>query len=144
MMKPRYWPAVLYGLAGLGAFIIADHLYLRINGVLPALKDLWAPAALVPMICGCGITLGAGGAAMSRRITAAALCGGLTGIFHTILAAGVAYGIFRGINDITINGLWKIFIFTIFSIIGVILTELMLPEPDNNRLKLKHKEVRHV
>jgi hypothetical protein len=131
MMQPRYWHAVLCGLAALGIFVLTDHFYLRLNGVLPGIKDIWISAVLVPMICGCVINLGAGGATLSKRIIGAALCGGITGIIHTILSAGIVYGSVANFNDMVITGLWRVFILTIFSVIGAILTEIMLPEPDS-------------
>lgn len=130
-MRPRYWPAVLCGLAAVGIYILTDRLYLLSNGVLPEIKNIWITAVLVPMICGSVISLGSGGATLSNRIIGSALCGGITGIIHTILSSGIAYGTFIGLNDMVVNGLWRVFIFTIFSAIGTLLTEIMLPEPDN-------------
>jgi hypothetical protein len=129
-IQPRYWHAALAGLAGLGIFFLADYIYLSNNGTLPTMKNIGILMALAPMLWGCIVNLGAGGATLSRRVIGAALCGGITGIAYTILS-GVLYENTASIHDIMVTGLWRVFIFTIFSVIGSILTEIMLPEPDN-------------
>jgi hypothetical protein len=129
-MQPRYWHAALAGLAGLGVFILADHFYLSKNGVLPGIKNIWPLAMVVPMICGSVINMGAGGAILAKRVAGAALCGVATGIVYTILSSGIAYGNAAGMNEMAITGLWRIFLFTVFTVIGAILTEIMLPEPE--------------
>jgi hypothetical protein len=129
-MQPRYWHTALVGLAGLGIFILADHFYLSKNGVLPGIKNIWLLAMVVPMICGSIINIGAGGAILSKRVAGAALCGVITGIVYTILSSGIGYGNAAGLNDMAITGLWRIFLFSIFAVIGAILTEIMLPEPE--------------
>jgi len=130
-MRPRYWHTALTALAGLGIFILADHLYFLNKGVLPNMKNIWMLLIIVPMICGSVINLGAGGAILSKRVAGAALCGVATGIVYTVLSSGIAYGHAAGLNDMAITGLWRVFLFTVFAVIGAIITEILLPEPKN-------------
>lgn len=130
-MRPRYWPAVLCGFAAVGIHVLADRFYLLSNGALPDIKDVWIIALLVPMICGSVISMGSRGAALSKRVIGSALCGGITGMVHTVLSAVLFHGSVTAVSDMVIIGIWRVFIFTIFSVIGTLLTEIMLPEPKN-------------
>jgi hypothetical protein len=127
--RPRYWHIVLCAIVGVGIFGLADSAYLRILGALPGLKEIWWLVALVPMLCGVAVTLGAGGAALSKRIIAATVCGALVGILYTAVTAILGYGGTIGVGEIATSCVWRVFIFTILSVIGVLLTEVNLPEP---------------
>ncbi|MFC1532558.1 hypothetical protein ACFL7M_04205 [Thermodesulfobacteriota bacterium] len=128
--QPRYWHIVLCALVGLGIFGFTDYYFLRDIGETPVLKDIWVLVGLVPLLSGSAVTLGALGATLSMRIILAAACGGFTGVLHMALTGVIVQGSAIGPGEIAINGLWQLFIFTIFSTIGAILTELMLPEPE--------------
>lgn len=138
--KPCRWhliPIVLLAAAGIG---LAEFLYLKHYEVLlhPHLKEVWWLAVLLPLLTGVSITLGAGGASLSRRVIYAAIGGVslafLSAGFHTWLnwtspvsgenpAAGMILVTFL------LAFLWRTFIFGIFSTIGAIGTELKRPEP---------------
>jgi hypothetical protein len=128
-MPPRYWHTVLCGTAAMAIFVTVDLIYLNQSAGLPGLKQIWALALAVPMICGAAVTLGAGGAELKQRIIAAALCGATVGAFSAAISAGIGTGYPLGISDIIVNSVWRIFVFTIFSVIGLLITEINLPEP---------------
>ena len=128
-MKPRYWHIFLCALAGSCLFGLADFVYLRNLGRLPHLNEIWWLATLVPMLCGAAVTLGAGGSPLSKRIIGATVCGGLVGILYTALSAVLGYGKLIGISEIAAACVWRVFLFTILSTIGLLFTELKLPEP---------------
>lgn len=129
-MKSRYWHVGLYALAAALIFGIADLTHLKSTGELPNLKDIWWLVITAPLLCGIGTTLGCRGAALWKRIIAAVLCGIAVGILYTIFSAilsrtgGIAAG-----NHLIICT-WRMFAFAVFSTIGVLVTELSLPEPD--------------
>jgi hypothetical protein len=125
-MKPRYWHIVVCAVAGSGIFSLADFVYSKNLGELPGLKETWALAVLVPVFCGAAVTLGAGGAALGNRIIGAVICGGLVGVLYTAMSA--ILGLIGGAEMAT-GCLWRVFVFTILSAVGVLLTELKLPEP---------------
>ncbi len=129
-IQPRYWHAGACVLAGALIFGIADFIYLRNMGRLPGLIDIWWFAVLVPIFCGALVTLGCGGAALWKRIVAAAVCGTLLALVYTAVSAGLgqAYGV--SVNKMAVHFLWRGFIFTILSTLGTLLTELWLPEAD--------------
>ena len=132
MMEPRYWHMILCGLVALGILTFTDYSFVKATGTLPAIKDLWLIGLLVPILCGAVVTLSAKGASFSKRIIGSALCGSITGLCHGILTAVISTGSTFSFGETAVNSLWWIFIMTIFSTIGTILTELILPEPDEN------------
>jgi hypothetical protein len=128
-MSPQYWHIVLCVIVGLGIFGVADLVYLKNLGALPSLREIWPLAGLVPLLGGAIVTLGAGGAPLSRRLIGAVVCGSVIGGLYTVLSTVIGYGGAIEIGNTTSACLWRVFIFAIFSSFGAILTELNLPEP---------------
>jgi len=129
-MNPRYWHIVLCGISVLGILTFMDYYFIKDTGELPELKDIWLIALLVPILCGAFVTIYAKGAPLSKRVIGAALCGSLTGLLHGAIPAVIFSGALIGFGEIAVNAIWWTFILTIFSTIGSILTELILPEPE--------------
>ncbi len=125
-IKPRYWHIPVCSIVGAGIFSLADFACLGNFGELSGLKEIWAFAVLVPMLCGAAVTLGAGGAALGKRVIVAAICGGMIGVLYTGISAILGRA---EISEIAAGGLWWVFLFTIFSAFGVLVTEIWLPEP---------------
>ncbi len=125
-VKPRYWHAGLYAAAAGLIFGLADFIYINKSGNLPDLKDLWWLAVIVPFVCGAGVTLGCGGARLSNRIITAAVCGAVTGMIYTAISAAAGCGSQVQISGITVVCIWRVFVFTVFSVVGAVLTELKL------------------
>ena len=84
---------------------------------------------LVPLLCGAAVTLGAGGAALSKRIIGGAICGVMVGAFYTGVPAIIGHAGPIGFGEMATRCLWRVLVLTIFSTIGVLLTELKLSEP---------------
>lgn len=129
-MKKRYWHIALCAVAAAGIFGIADILYLRHVGNLPDLKTIWWLSVLVPVLNGSIVTLGCGGASLGERIVGSALCGTMTGIVYTAISAWLDQHSGMALSLFGANCLWRIFIFSMFSILGTIVTELKLADPD--------------
>jgi hypothetical protein len=130
LLPPRYWHIVLCSIAGAGILGMADFAYLRYVGKLPGLMEIWWLALMVPIFCGTVVTLGAGGMVMWKRVAGAAVCGVAVGVLYTALPVMFGYGGDMGIGVMALNGLWRIFIFTVLSTVGVLLTEISLPESE--------------
>jgi hypothetical protein len=128
-IEPRYWHIALCAVAAPGIFGLADVTFLRSSGALPQLRDIWVLALLVPLFCGAAVTLGAGGAALARRIIGAALCGALVGVLYGAMSLALGFGDSPGLFEMAGTCIWRGFLFSILSTIGAILTELKLPEP---------------
>ncbi len=127
--KKRYWHVPVWSLAGALAFGLSDYGFFNRTGELPTLREVWWLVLIVPLLCGALVTLGCGGAALSRRIMAAAVAGVSVGFLTAIASVMVtASGEVAG-GHLLVLGVWRIFIFTILSVVGAILTELVMPEP---------------
>jgi hypothetical protein len=131
-MPPRYWHIGLCMLAGVGIFVTADLYYLNKFGELPHLKEVWFFSLIVPALCGAAVTLGAGGAVIWNRVIGAVMCAAAVGVFSTLISA--VFGAVDSIefSEILVVCLWRIFVFTIFSVLGLLFTEIKLPEPEPN------------
>ena len=73
-------------------------------------------------------TLGAGGAEIGKRFLGGALCGVATGFFFSGGSQALS-GWTATPAEALVATIWVVFILTVLSTIGAILTELFLPEP---------------
>ncbi|MFC1515321.1 hypothetical protein ACFL7E_01030 [Thermodesulfobacteriota bacterium] len=134
-MENRYWHIGVCAIAASVIFGAVDVAYLKSIGKLPDLKTIWWLTLLVPTACGALVTLGCGGAAIWKRIIGAVVCGLMTGVFYTAVTAVVGHGMDIVSGDIVAKLLWRLFLFSMFSSLGAILTELSLPDPDLAKVK---------
>jgi len=128
-LQPRYWHVAACVIAATALFGLVDYLYLGRAGELPGLGTYWWLAIAVPLLGGSLATLGCGGAALGRRIVAAAATGALTAWVATLVLAilGAASGV-AAAGAIPI-AVWRTFLLTILATLGAVFTELSLPEP---------------
>jgi hypothetical protein len=94
---------------------------------MPGLRDTWWLALAISFLCGAGITLGCGGASLSKRFFSAALWGVLSGLLYIVISAFFVFPGLIASGDMVIGAAWRVFIFAIFSAIGAIYTEIRLP-----------------
>jgi hypothetical protein len=134
-LLPRYWHAVLCVLISASIFAAADFLYLNKHNEMPGLSGTWWLVILVPLVCGMAVTLGCGGAELWKRIVTAAIAGALTAILATAAAAVISRGQITASSLITLFAMHT-FISTLLSAIGAIVTEIILPDPDLNRVSI--------
>ena len=87
----------------------------------------------MPLLCGAGVTLGCGGAVLWRRIVAAAISGGLIGIFAAVAAAIIGRGTEAAESNPVIRGAVLTFVSAVLATIGAIIAEMKLPDPDLNK-----------
>jgi hypothetical protein len=129
-MANRYWHIGLCAVAATGIFGIADFVYLGNVGDLPDLRTIWWLSVFIPMLCGAVVTLGCGGATLVKRIVGAAVCGATVGVFYAAVSAFLGHSSGISIGEIATIGVWRIFVFSIFSVLGAIIAELKLPDSD--------------
>ncbi|UCD90628.1 MAG: hypothetical protein JSW04_04145 [Desulfobacterales bacterium] len=129
-IQKRYWHIGVCTILGAAIFGISDAIHLMNTGMLPGLKALWWLCVLVPLMCGAIVTLGYGGAKMPERIIGAAVCGVGIGLLPTTVSAILVYGTDILVSDVLIHSVWRVFIFSIVSCIGAIITEINWPDPD--------------
>ncbi len=128
-MKPRYWHVGLWAMAAASILGFTDLAYLANLKNLPSLKDIWWLIVVLPVAMGAAVTLGCGGAALSRRIVAAAVCGVLAVLLYSVISWILSHSTTIVGGNILISAAWRIFIFAVLGTIGAIATELKLPEP---------------
>ena len=130
--QPRYWHVVPCAIAAAAMAGVVVSLEIRGTGELPGLKQIWWFLALMPLICGMVVTLGARGANMWGRILAAVGCGVLAGVLSTVVMAVLAgrAGLSIPVDQLVTLGAWQVFVFALLSPLGAILTELKIPDPD--------------
>ena len=128
-MAPRYWHLLPCMLIGTGIFTLIDWQYLKNAGGLPTLQTIWGFAMIVSVLIGMIVTLGAGGAALLKRIAGGALCGVAVGLLSAILSGLYVADPPIASSAAIIFGVWRAFVFTIVAVLGVLLTEIRMPEP---------------
>jgi len=128
-IQPRYWHIGVCAILGAGIFAAVDAIYMNQFGNLPNLKSIWIAAVIVPTMCGAIVTLGAGGTAIWKRVMGAALCGVALAVISIVATSIVGHDSPIDTSNMLINGVWRVFVFTVLSALAVLLTELKLPEP---------------
>jgi len=124
---PRYRHTGLYVAAAAAILNLSDLVFFNYTGIMPGLRDTWWLALMISFLCGAGITLGGGGAPLSKRFISAALWGVFTGLLYMVVSAFFVFPGLITVGETVTGAAWRIFIFTIFSTIGAIYTELRLP-----------------
>ena len=128
-LQARYWHVLLCAVLGTGIFLLTDWGYHARFSALPNLSDIWPLVILVPLLCGSSVTLGAGGASLGKRLIASVICAALMGVMYGVLSPVFVSLSNVGSTEILIGCVWRVFVFIILSAIGMLLTELKLPEP---------------
>ena len=128
-LKPRYWHIGLYSIIFALILGSTDWFYITNNGILPQMKSIWWAILGISVLNGILITSGSGGTALGKRIISVATGGILLGMFYTIVSLILSIKFDFRMENILAEGIWRIFIFAVFSTISSIITELSLPEP---------------
>lgn len=126
-LKPRFAHAPLIALFGTGLFWAANRFVYHRFEELPGLKTTWIAAILIPALCGMLVTRFAGGAALWKRVAGGALCGMAIAVLHVFLFMALGWTGGAAAGDLFVNGFWKVFVYTLMSTLGVLITELSLP-----------------
>jgi hypothetical protein len=125
----RGWPGILIALAGVGALVLADMMYMQRGRPIPSLKQVWWLMGLLPLAVGFFVTLTAGGASMGRRIVYAVTAGLTMAIVSTLIRFAPLFQTHHGDEPFIQTLGFRLFLFVFFSVVGVFVIELNLPEP---------------
>jgi hypothetical protein len=125
----RYWHVVLAVMGASIGFLGVDHLLFQQTGMIPRLKDIWWAVIVIPFFSGSFITLFGGGLSLWGRIKATLFYSVTTAVCITG-AAVVIPAIPNELNALITSGIWRCFLFSVFSVIGLIITELLIPDPN--------------
>jgi hypothetical protein len=124
----RLWHVVPIAALGALALGTGELLYGRWSGVEPTLADIWWVLLTVSLLCGALATLGAGGTRLGRRFLGGALCGAVSGVLFSVGTQAMA-GWNVAPTELLAGTVWIVFILTVLSTIGAVVTEVILPEP---------------
>jgi len=136
-LPERTWHAVPIVLAAVAIFAAADAGCRARWGALPTPGDVWPLTALVPLLIGAAVTIGAAGASLAKRIRLALVSGFATalgyGAAHAALAIvpslGGAGASGEPVKELLKAGAWSAFLFSLLATVSALLTEINLPEP---------------
>jgi hypothetical protein len=129
-LKRRYWHVGLYACAASGVLALVDYASVREGAGVSILGEFWWLGLVVPLLAGGAVTVGCGGATLGRRIIATAVGGLSIAVLYTAATAVMTRG--NEAVDMTLIAkccFWRMFAFAVLSVIGAMLTELLLPEP---------------
>jgi hypothetical protein len=135
--KRPHWTAVPAAvLAGAVLTGLADFLFARSAGRVPALKDVWWAVFLAPIMAGFLASLWSRRKKMGKRVAAGITAGALIGLaygivnaFLTPLVPGVLAGAEPAVSGgaLALGVLWKTFIFALLAIPGALIAETREP-----------------
>ncbi|HUU59641.1 MAG TPA: hypothetical protein VMZ50_08860 [Phycisphaerae bacterium] len=131
--RPRSWHLAPVVLAGSAAFVAVDLLCAWNWGALPMLKNIWAPAIVIPLLIGAAAAVWAGGAALSKRILLTVIGGAAVGLIfgaihlvlgHFFFPNGWRFEARFGLGwDYAMLVLWRVFLFGLLSVVGAFIAE---------------------
>jgi len=126
----RYWHVGATAVAAAGLWCLVDSSFIRHLDILPALNQVWWLTLLLPFGCGAVVTMGGGGATIGKRFISAVICGISTGVLSGLLLAAVHSNGGVLLGDIAVSSIWRAFVFGIFTLLGAISAELLIPDPE--------------
>jgi NAD/NADP transhydrogenase beta subunit len=128
-MRPRYWHAAVASAAAAAVLALVESA----AGPRPHVLVYLLPMAAVSLFSGAAVTLGCGGAAMWKRLVAAAACGAFCAGLYVCLSALAPGGRLCGAAGLEIASacLWRAFAFAVLAVAGAFVTELKLPDPQD-------------
>ncbi|HNR98782.1 MAG TPA: hypothetical protein PKX48_10960 [Planctomycetota bacterium] len=133
----RLWPAFAAGLGAAALLCAAEAVFQFRGGKALGELELWPLMMGLPLLAGSIATLGAGGAPLARRL-AGALAGGAAmaalfaaghTVLHAIAPAGGEALASAGVKAL----LWGVFLHPLFGALGVLATEVFMPERRRRR-----------
>ena len=129
-LPERRWHVPLVALLAVAVFVLADLLWLGVRGRRLTLRSIWPLTLMVPVLGGAAVTVWARGAVLIRRIACALICGLVIGLgvwIRSLVGRDIAVEDLFG--HFARDGSWRMFVFGLLTVLGAIVTEVMLPEP---------------
>lgn len=122
-LKPRLWhfPLILV-LSNLLLYYI-DSLYLASYNLLPGIKEIWWQVILISFLSGFLLSRWAGGLKFQSRILLFIISGILSASVYSMLSYYLGFE-----ENILVEATWRLFIITLFSVIGGLISEITIGE----------------
>lgn len=122
--KPRYWHIPVLVLLFSTIYGLTDYYFLKNELSLPNIKSIWYWGMIMPILLGSFITIFARGLIFYKRIIASVVAAVSVGIIYTMVSWQLGFA-----GNLLAEFIWRFFIFSVFSVIGVMITELNLGSP---------------
>jgi len=122
-IKPRYWHYPILILIFSTLYAAGEYFWLNRYANLPEIRDIWWFMILISGTIGMLSTIGAAGIKIWKRISGASIAGLITGLISSLSRL-----LFGFQDQIYARTVWYIFIFTLFSTLSVVITELFWGE----------------
>ena len=123
--KPRSWHIPIFIILTAALFGASDYYLLSNEMHLRTIKEMWWLGISLSMILGSLVTIYARGMLFRKRIISATISGIVVSILYSFVSK---YFGFEG--QIFAEGVWRFFIFAVFSTVGALVTELELGDPE--------------
>lgn len=134
----RWWVAPGIGMFGGAAVASLQYGFWQVYACSPTLGSIGWGLAAISVLSGALVTASAGGAGLVRRVAYAAIAGLVVGAAFTAGGAwvdGLMIGEhFPAVADLVAGGVWRVFIATVLSPVGAVITEILLPAPSLRQL----------
>ncbi|MBL7082243.1 MAG: hypothetical protein ISS41_01275 [Candidatus Aminicenantes bacterium] len=140
-LKPRFRHIPLCVLSGVLLLALMDLIYFNFTGFIPTFGNIWWFALWIPVFAAAAASSWSGGAALSKRIFAAALSGGLIGLLYTVINKLLSSFLVQDKKELIVflqllgrnspTAFWIIFLFTIVAILGAFVAETRPLKLDN-------------
>jgi hypothetical protein len=131
-LKPRHWHGMFCALAGAICLSFIDIVFFKLEGHVPAFREIWWAAVWIPVFVAAATARWAGGATLGKRILVGAASAALTGLLYAVSngvlgeilgAAGQLIVTTGLLGQIAISAAWRIFLFAVLSVPSVALVE---------------------
>jgi len=130
-LPTRYWHTALYSAVAITILGSIDYYSQATTGAVfhfSGKLEIMAAAAAFSFIFGSLITIGAGGAALWKRVLAGVIWGVITGAGYAAARTWIDTTTEFSFVNTLLSMPWRIFALTVFSAISVVVTEVLLPE----------------
>ncbi len=122
--KIRIWPIPVFVIFFSALLGYIDFLSLELNETLFSIKQIWYWGITLPFILGVFITHSTGGMLFWKRILASLIAAISMSVIYTAISVYWNFG-----EHLLAEFIWRFFIFSIFAVIGSIITELSMGSP---------------
>jgi hypothetical protein len=133
-LPPRHWHLAVSFLAGTALVVAPDIILGDATTGLTDLKQIWYLAIAGPLAWGALITAFGGGMARWRRVIGAAACGVFIGAASAAVSGALLGLLGTETATVLVNAVWRAFVFSIVSVVGALLTEILMPVPASGRV----------
>jgi hypothetical protein len=123
--KSRIWHIPVFIILTAALFGAADYFFLSNGMAFKTIKEMWWLGIPLSVLLGSLVTIYAGGLIFRNRIIAATFSGIVVSVLYTFVSKYLGFE-----GQILAEGVWRFFIFAVFSTVGALSTEMQLGDSE--------------